>query len=107
MPTLFDIFIHVRSWWYFRVLGRKRDMVKGRDCRDFEDTGVDINKYIIRVKEGVFIDEQAYLNAVAKSGKKPSYTGQRSCCGDGHFMCYRCHYLDYKNSDLIPQTNKQ
>lgn len=105
MPTLYDLFIFVRSWWFFKVLGRKRDMVKDRDCGDFEDTGVDINKFLIRTKEGVFMDEQAYLRAVVNSGKKPSYTGGRNCLADGHYMCYRCHYLDYKLTDLIQKND--
>lgn len=99
---LFDLFVYLRSWWFFKVLRRKRDMVKDRDCKDFEESGVNINKFLIRLKDGtVYMDEQAYLQAVKKAGHVPTYTGGRECMADGHFKCYECLYLDYKLSDLI------
>lgn len=101
---LYDLYIYLRSKWYFEVLGRKRDMNKADDCKSFEESEVNITAYKIKSADGGYeIDIDQYKAALMKKGKHLGH--RRDCCGDGHYKCYECMNLDYENSDLIGHYN--
>jgi hypothetical protein len=90
-----------RFFWYKKVLGRKRDIVKDRDCRDFNEAGVNINKFIIKAPDGrVFLNELEYLKATVMKAPKVNLRA-RPCQGDGHYKCYECQLLNYHDTDLL------
>lgn len=90
----------IKSFWYFKILGRKRDRAKDRDCAYFEESHVNVLKFKKTDEDGkAFIDEYLYMNALHEKGKR--FNWSRNCCGDGHYKCLECMKLDIRNTDLI------
>jgi hypothetical protein len=95
--ALFFIKQLFRYFWYCKILRRKRDIVKDRDCKDFEDTAIPVDLKILNI--GGEFNEPEYERLMMANGNSLGHP--RTCQGDGHYMCAQCKHLDYENSDAF------
>lgn len=95
------------SYWYFAVLGRKRDRRKDYDCKYFEESGVFIKKFETIYGFDDKLYEAALFNKKIATGKPKRLGANRDCDGDGHYKCLECMKLNYDNSDLINRSGTE